>query len=409
MMHLGGLVPFLLFLPSGARLSIRIDDSHHDSQQQNNVLANGLEVSGDAREEFIPGGFGMRVSRPVRPQAGTLLAGSKQDGRRPGHFDPHRVAPWFLLGPRRAKVALQAVSSPKEVYLPLKKAPVAVTGLAAHAFSRRAFVAGAGGAALAWRGTAPAARAAVKAGPRELPPEAAAAVEKALATAVTRGRWPVVLRLAFHDAGTFDKSEGDGGANGSIQFELDKKERPENFGLKRGWRTIQKALEGILGTPAEGLVGAADMIQLAAAYAVRESGGPSIPVRVGRVDATAADPKNRLLPEDADVSAQRASFARMGFNFRELIALSGAHTLGSKGFGEPYSFDNFYYKDMLKKVWLDKSDPMNEMIGIESDHKLGEEEAARAILAEYAENETLWFADFAAAFLRLGELGARWA
>jgi catalase (peroxidase I) len=46
---------------------------------------------------------------------------------------------------------------------------------------------------------------------------------------------PVILRLAYHDAGTFSKLAGDGGLNASIQYELD---RPENFGLKRGWNVI---------------------------------------------------------------------------------------------------------------------------------------------------------------------------
>ncbi len=40
---------------------------------------------------------------------------------------------------------------------------------------------------------------------------------------------PVLLRLVFHDAGTFAAASGDGGANGSLRFELD---RPENRGLK---------------------------------------------------------------------------------------------------------------------------------------------------------------------------------
>jgi L-ascorbate peroxidase len=48
---------------------------------------------------------------------------------------------------------------------------------------------------------------------------------------------PVALRLAYHDAGTFSKLAGDGGLNASIRFELD---RPENFGLKRGWRLIEQ-------------------------------------------------------------------------------------------------------------------------------------------------------------------------
>jgi L-ascorbate peroxidase len=100
----------------------------------------------------------------------------------------------------------------------------------------------------------------------------------------------------------------------------------------------------------------------------------------------------------------------MGFDFRELVALSGAHTLGSKGFGKPFSFDNAYYKDMLSKPWLDtvSNNGMNIHIGIESDHKLAEDADARAICAEYAEDEKRFFADFAAAFLRVGETGAIW-
>ena len=51
----------------------------------------------------------------------------------------------------------------------------------------------------------------------------------------------MVLRLAFHDAATFDTAAGDGGANASVRLEL---ERPENFGLKRGWRVIEAAMAG---------------------------------------------------------------------------------------------------------------------------------------------------------------------
>jgi len=43
---------------------------------------------------------------------------------------------------------------------------------------------------------------------------------------------PVLLRLVFHDAATYDVSAGNGGINASIQYEFG---RPENTGLKRGW------------------------------------------------------------------------------------------------------------------------------------------------------------------------------
>lgn len=41
---------------------------------------------------------------------------------------------------------------------------------------------------------------------------------------------------------------------------------------------------------------------------------------------------------------------------QELVALSGAHTLGSKGFGNPTAFDNYYFKILLDKPWLSSGD-----------------------------------------------------
>eukprot|EP00878_Enallax_costatus_P007044 GHUV01007382.1.p1 GENE.GHUV01007382.1~~GHUV01007382.1.p1 ORF type:complete len:195 (+),score=51.74 GHUV01007382.1:153-737(+) len=81
--------------------------------------------------------------------------------------------------------------------------------------------------------TVPAAAAA--AGPRQLDEETKAAVNQALSKVITKPKAPVILRLAYHDAGTYSAAAGNGGANASIQFELD---RPENTGLKRGWNLI---------------------------------------------------------------------------------------------------------------------------------------------------------------------------
>ena len=89
---------------------------------------------------------------------------------------------------------------------------------------------------------------------------------------------PVVLRLVFHDSGTYNTAAGDGGANASIQHELD---RPENFGLKRAWKVIQQAMSNIQGTAADGIVSHADMIALVVAYAVGLCGGPLISIPVG--------------------------------------------------------------------------------------------------------------------------------
>ena len=52
---------------------------------------------------------------------------------------------------------------------------------------------------------------------------------------------PIMLRLIFHDAATYNVAAGDGGANASLRLELG---RPENKGLKRGWRVIEAAMAG---------------------------------------------------------------------------------------------------------------------------------------------------------------------
>lgn len=102
MTHMLGLVLFLLFLQGSARRSIRVDESHRDAQQQNNVFTNGLVVSGDAREALIPGGFEMGVLR-----------------RAHSRFDPCR-----------AKVALHA--KPRRSVAPLRPAPRGAQDRNAH-------------------------------------------------------------------------------------------------------------------------------------------------------------------------------------------------------------------------------------------------------------------------------------
>ena len=68
--------------------------------------------------------------------------------------------------------------------------------------------------------------------------------------------------------------------------------------------------------------------------AIREMGGPKIPTRFGRVDAKShkdsVESQVGRLP-DGDKKAQhlRDIFYPKGFNDREIVALSGAHTLGA--------------------------------------------------------------------------------
>ncbi|XP_028797233.1 putative L-ascorbate peroxidase 6 [Neltuma alba] len=184
---------------------------------------------------------------------------------------------------------------------------------------------------------------------------------------LSKGKAAGVLRLVFHDAGTFEMDDNAGGMNGSIVYELD---RPENSGLKKSIKVLQKAKTQI---DAIKPVSWADMIAVAGAEAVSVCGGPKIPVSVGRLDSLEPDPEGKLPEEYLDASGLKKCFLRKGFSTQELVALSGAHTLGSKGFGSPTSFDNSYYKVLLEKPWT-SSGGMSGMIGLPSDHALVEDE-----------------------------------
>jgi len=74
-----------------------------------------------------------------------------------------------------------------------------------------------------------------------------------------------------------------------------------------------------------------DIWALTGAAAIENSGGPKIPVGLGRTDQEDPNkcPPNGRLP-DAAQGAQhlRDVFYRMGFDDKEIVALSGAHTLG---------------------------------------------------------------------------------
>ncbi|RVX19789.1 putative L-ascorbate peroxidase 6 [Vitis vinifera] len=108
---------------------------------------------------------------------------------------------------------------------------------------------------------------------------------------LSKGKAAGVLRLVFHDAGTFEMDDNSGGMNGSIVYELD---RPEN------------------------IVSWADMIAVAGAEAVSVCGGPKIPVQLGRLDSMAPDPEGKLPEESLDASALKQCFQRKGLAIASL-------------------------------------------------------------------------------------------
>ncbi|KAL7164226.1 hypothetical protein ACSBR2_040190 [Camellia fascicularis] len=226
-------------------------------------------------------------------------------------------------------------------------------------------------------------------------------VKEEVRKVLSKGKAAGVLRLVFHDAGTFETDGNAGGMNGSIVYELD---RPENTGLKKPIKILEKAKAEV---DMKQSVSWADMIAVAGAEAVSVCGGPRIPVQLGRLDSMVPDPEGKLPQESLDASGLKQCFQRKGFTTQELVALSGAHTLGSKGFGNPTVFDNSYFKILLGKPWL-SSAGMSSMIGLPSDRALVEDDECLRWISKYADNQNLFFEDFKNVYTKLVNTGARW-
>lgn len=136
----------------------------------------------------------------------------------------------------------------------------------------------------------------------------ASIIRSGVRSVLTKGKAAGVLRLVFHDAGTFEIGDGSGGMNGSIIYEVD---RPENIGLNRSIKILRKAKEGIDNVQK---VSWADLIAVAGAEAVALCGGPEIPVRLGRVDSSSADPSGKLPEETLDAASLKTLFSKKGFS-----------------------------------------------------------------------------------------------
>lgn len=112
------------------------------------------------------------------------------------------------------------------------------------------------------------------------------------------------VRTAFHDSITHDAAAGTGGLDGSILFEMGRDENTgsafnNTFNAMNDFINVRNSLS--------------DVLALSLVVAVTSCGGPSIPLRFGRVDATEAGPSGVPVPEDG-IETITNRFKTAGFN-----------------------------------------------------------------------------------------------
>ncbi|XP_065856611.1 lignin-forming anionic peroxidase-like [Euphorbia lathyris] len=268
-------------------------------------------------------------------------------------------------------------------------------------------------------------------------PNALNTIRTSIRTAIARERRMAasLIRLHFHDC--FVQ-----GCDASILLDetssIDSEQNAlPNKDSARGYNVIQSAktrVEKIC----PGVVSCADILAVAARDASAYVGGPSWTVKMGRRDSTTASRNlaNSELPSFKDGLDRLISrFKTKGLNARDMVALSGAHTLGQAqcftfrdriytngsridaGFAStrrrrcplaanngdanlaaldlvtPNSFDNNYFKNLIQKKGL-----------LESDQILFSGGSTDSIVSEYSRNPKSFSVDFAAAMIKMGDI-----
>jgi len=213
---------------------------------------------------------------------------------------------------------------------------------------------------------------------------------------------PLMLRLAWHSAGTFDFKTKTGGPFGTMKLPGELAHAANN-GLDIAVRLLEPIKEQFP------ILSYGDFYQLAGVVAVEITGGPEVPFHPGREDKPAPPPEGRLPNATKGSDHLRDVFSHhMGLSDTDIVALSGGHTLGRchkerSGFEgawttNPLIFDNSYFKELL-------SGEKDGLLQLPTDKALLSDPVFRPLVDKYAVDEDAFFADYAEAHLKLSELG----
>ncbi|KIO25313.1 peroxidase [Tulasnella calospora MUT 4182] len=238
---------------------------------------------------------------------------------------------------------------------------------------------------------------------------------------------PVLVRLAWHSSGTYDKETNTGGSNYATMRFAPESLHAANNGLNVARAVLQKVHDEFP------WISYGDLWTLGGVAAIQEMGGPKVPWRPGRIDGFDKDvtPDGRLPDATKAQDHLRHIFYRMGFNDQEIVALSGAHALGRchpdrSGFEGPWTFSptsvtNEYFKLLLdeKWVWRKWNGPAQyqdkktgTLMMLPSDFALVQDKKFKEWVVKYAKDEELFFNDFSKVIVKLFELGVpekQWA
>ncbi|XP_027361046.1 peroxidase 51 [Abrus precatorius] len=256
---------------------------------------------------------------------------------------------------------------------------------------------------------------------------------------------PATIRLFFHDcfvqgcdASVLVASKGNNKAE---------KDHPDNLSLAGdGFDTVIKAKAAVDAVPlCRNKVSCADILAMATRDVIALAGGPFYEVELGRFDglrSKASDVNGRLPQPGFNLNQLNSLFAANGLTQTEMIALSGAHTVGfshcNKFFNRVYNFNgksrvdptlNLKYAAELKSMCPRNVDPriaidmdpttprafdnvyfknLQQGKGLfSSDQVLFTDSRSKATVNAFASNSKIFHANFAAAMTKLGRVGVK--
>ncbi|KAH0969162.1 hypothetical protein GBA52_028974 [Prunus armeniaca] len=204
-------------------------------------------------------------------------------------------------------------------------------------------------------------------------------------------RFSVILNQSLTTYDAKPKNGVAGGPNGSIRNE-EELNRSANYGLDIAVNLCEEV------KAKHPKITYADLYQLAGVVAVEITGGPSINFVPGRKDSTQSPADGRVPDAKLGASHLREVFYRMGLSDKDIVVLSGGHTLNRSGFDgpwtkEPEKFDNSYFGES------------EGLLKLPTDKVLVEDPVFRRYVELYAKNNEAFFRDYAVSHKKLSELG----